>query len=256
MRKTMKTSRYALMLMMLLSLFLVACGDDDDGDDDDGGDSGVSLTQDAGFVSADGGITISLRLPDGWQSQYSPEQEQFAFASNAETLNQINNSDITTLEGVELSGEGGTLSVLPAEFASFLVEGDTINANTIFEAFRTSLTASNEVEGATPVEVGNPSNFAVNGFSSGVKGSISSAGQSGAIYILHSDTVVVIVTSLTNSNLNATDAIVRSIVALAVTPVDIEDIPVVTEEVPPVDVEDAPVETEVVPVETEVVPAE
>lgn len=251
MRKTLKNSRYALLLLLMLSLLLVACGGDDEEEegDDDGGNGGDAAALVQPFVAVTStGQTLTISLPEGWIGEVGEvaEDGSIQFASNQETLDQLSSP-----EPVELSGSAGFATAIDSENLGFILpEGTEPSAQTVFAAFSEGID-----EG-----VGEPSEFNVGGFSSGVKATYSVEGNNGAIYVLYSEAGAVRVTTLGDDS-STLDAIVRSAVLTAgvalpeVTIPAVEDIvPEVT--VPAIEVTVPPAEVDTVPAATEAPAAE
>lgn len=205
MRKNFKNTRYALLLLMLLSLLIVACGDEDEDDSSDDGDNGgstVELSQSATYNSASG-VDITLSLPDGWVTEANADEDQLAFASNADTLAQTTSTELAETAEVEINGVGGIVTYFPADILTFIVpEGTDASAQAIYDA----LTSQPQED----VAYADASSFDVDGFANGVKASVTVGVNSGALYILYSDAGAVLFTVLSSEGTDTADAIARS----------------------------------------------
>lgn len=159
--------------------------------------SAIPLTQTASASYE--GLTASINLPDGWTfDTTTPDQLTIDFASDADTLQAVQSTDLSTVSLADFAGVGASLNIFDPTFLSFVLVDD-FSASALYGVL---------TNGVTEISFGDGVDYPVEGFSSGVRGPLLVNDAPGVMYVLLNDAGAVVIIGLSaDGDLGDLDAI-------------------------------------------------
>lgn len=219
MRKAIQNSRYALILLLVLSLAVVACGSDDDGDDTDSETTGTTVDAVSRnpnlpevYVLRSDGVVISVNYPEDWNATLDEAlgDVYLTDTSAAADFLAATGQDGPGALSNELTGSGLLLSGRPVSDYADTSIGGNVTAENLSGLLLDGVDFFD-------VELGEGSDFEVDTFTSGYQIPFTAGENTGSFVFLVDDEATVFML-LVGGDTDTLDEIAQTVVASTESP--------------------------------------